>query len=157
MNLLKSINISKILVVGIILFVINSLPVWGWFRQFGVIPNLLVVYLSITAFEEGVKAGLKWGIIFGLLIDLSSGVFFVNTLILPLTGLIIGSIRNDIFRKDQFVIIFVVGLGTILWTLGYAFIAPIVFDQVFVFRISSILILLVFHSLLTPLVRLLRL
>ncbi|MFH1429642.1 MAG: hypothetical protein ABIH39_07865 [Candidatus Margulisiibacteriota bacterium] len=137
--------------IALLLFIIQGLPIMGWFYDHGVAPNLLVLYLILLAFYDGIAAGLLWGLLFGLLIDLSSGIHFINTIILPVLGLGIGVFKNDIFRGDPIIAVLVAAVGTAVWTGGYYFFAIVVFNEPMFFHPGKVLFLILLHGLITPL------
>ncbi|MFA5928812.1 MAG: rod shape-determining protein MreD [Candidatus Margulisiibacteriota bacterium] len=154
MELISKTGNSRPLIMGLVLFLVQSLPIWDWFRQLGINPNFLVVYFILLSFYGGAYQGLKWGLLFGLLIDISSGVYIINTIVMPVLGFLVGSLKNDIFRSDKLLLVLITVLGTLLWMLVYHFVAISMFNQLFFVDFGRLGLLILLNCLAAPVLKL---
>jgi len=133
----------------LVLWLIQSLPVWGYFNLLGVEPNLLLIYLVILAFRKGWKTGLALGIGMGLLIDMSSHTMFINLITFPLIGVLVGVTKNHIFKNELLLNICWVAGATLLYRFIYTYFMAVIFDQTVMVLSIKLIRLLMLHGLLT--------
>ena len=141
---------SSRLFIALLLFIIQGSPLFSVFRFLGVAPNLLVIFLILEAFHFGIPTGIAWGFFIGLLLDLSSGTSLINTMTLPLVGVLIGVLRSDIFKDDLIIKMGIVILGTFAWSLGHDFFFALFYESNTFWNIYKLFFLIGLHAIIAP-------
>lgn len=115
-------------IISIVVLYLIQTSVFHYLRIFDVIPNLLLIYVSIMAYFRGSDEGIILGLSTGLFIDVMTGkVVGFYGLIFFLIALIIGSIPRKLFWDNMFIVLLFSALVSIpIEFLGY--LAVKVFD-----------------------------
>ena len=150
LNLILS--VPRVVWVCSFLYLIQAVPFWNWFSVLGGIPNLLLLFLTIVGFREGIKEGVRWGFILGLITDIVSGIALVNTVVYPLVGFVVGLVKKDIFRNDFLVLVGLSMMMTLVWAGGYHFIITVFTNEIHIFNLYQVTITMILHGILTPVV-----
>jgi len=87
---------------------------------FGVAPNLILILTIVFSFLFNEKHGIIFGVIFGLLSDLSfSEVIGISALCYFLIALSIEGLKKFIYRDNVISVIFISAFGTLLYNILY--------------------------------------
>ncbi len=89
--------------------------VFNYLELAGLVPNLIIAYVSLTGFMKGRKTGMITGFISGMIIDFFSGQFFgAYTLMYLVIGFLNGLFRKWFYGDDIKLPMLFVGISDIL-------------------------------------------
>jgi rod shape-determining protein MreD len=88
----------------------------------GIYPDVLVAVIIMMGLKRGWRAGLWFGFVFGLSVDLlDPQKLGWMTLLLSLTGYLVGVIRETIYMENPWFEVAVVSIFTFLYQIAYRF------------------------------------
>lgn len=127
------------------------------FTLFKIKPDLLLIYVSLFALQNGSKNGGMFGFGVGLVEDLFLAKFIgMNALIKGIVGLGTGSLEKRIYKDNIFVPIIIVILGTLVGGIGFYLFSLILKIPVDISYFKTILLpTLLYNTILTPIIKIL--
>lgn len=152
-NTPEPIKLRASLLTGLFCFLFSILPLWQRFFSLSFSPCIILLYVLTLAYYLGLKEGLLWGFFFGLLIDLFSGTYYINTVSFMLLGALFGVFKSKVFQFDYALHLIVIVTGTIFWIGLNALLSSWVMDVPFFIDSYRLTITTSLHALLFPLIR----
>jgi len=143
-------NLKQFLLL-LLLFFLQGSYIWTLPSSIiGLKPNLLLIFLILLSLSEDMKTAILWGIIIGLLIDISSTPHLINTFCFPILACLTTLFKNDIFYNKNIISIISVVIGTIIWIFIYFSATRIIFNIDLGINFTSMISIVISHALLTP-------
>lgn len=114
---------------------------------FGLMPDLIIVYVIFFGLFYGMRLGVEVGVVAGFFQDiLGVNIFGMNIFFLGITGLITGSISDKVYRENYvgqslitFVVCFLLSKFNIVASIYTAVLAPCIFYLLEkIFRIENV-------------------
>lgn len=145
-----SIIIALILVFFIIYFL--QVNIFGVFTIAGVKPNLFIIYILFIGLFANQFAGISFGVICGLIIDLLYGkAIGVSAIMLCAIGYLGSYFDKNFSKENKLTIIFMVVGATIIYEFGSYFISSIMleFEREYLYFLKIVLIETLYNVLLS--------
>lgn len=140
---MKKALINFILVLIFILIYFLQVNLFSWFKIAGVMPNLFVVLVLFIGLFYNKKAGVVYGILLGILLDLFIGKKVgISSIMLGTIGLIGGIFDKNFSKESRFTLIVMVTVSTLIYEIGVFVIGYFIFKYDFAIQ-SAIKILLI--------------
>lgn len=149
---MKKVLINIFLIITFIIIYFFQVNLFSWFKIAGVMPNLFVVFVLFIGLFYNKIAGVTYGIIFGILLDLFVGKKVgISAIMLGTIGLIGGIFDKNFSKDSRFTIIVMVILSTFIYEIGTYIIGLIIFkfDMELVRGIKLLLIESLYNVILT--------
>ena len=122
------INIGLIITFLIIYFL--QVNFFSWFRIFGVMPYVFVIFTLFIGLFYNKIAGVTYGIFFGILLDLFIGKKVgISAMMLGIVGLIGGIFDKNFSKESRLTIMVMVFVSTIVFEFGLYFLGYLVFKN----------------------------
>lgn len=100
----------------ILLFLLLQSTLLQYIRIYSVIPNLLVVFIILTALIRGNVEGAVVGFFAGLALDMLSGKLLgFYTLLGMYLGIAVGSVNRRLYRENLLVVVFFTFAASVLY------------------------------------------
>lgn len=116
---MKKTLINILLIVTFIIIFILQINVFSNMKIRGVIPNLFIIYVLFIGLYLNKIAGITYGIIFGILLDLFIGKKVgISSIMLGIVGLIAGILDKNFSKENKITIMIMTGLVTIVYEVG---------------------------------------
>ena len=116
---MKKILINIFLIITFIIIYFFQVNLFSWLKIAGVMPNLFVVYILFIGLFYNKIAGVTYGIVFGILLDLFIGKKVgISAIMLGTIGLIGGIFDKNFSKDSRFTIIVMVVLSSFIYEIG---------------------------------------
>lgn len=149
---MKKILINIFLIITFIIIYFFQVNLFSWLKIAGVMPNLFVVFVLFIGLFYNKIAGVSYGIVFGILLDLFVGKKVgISAIMLGTIGLIGGLFDKNFSKDSRFTIIVMVVLSTFFYEIGKYIISLIIFkfDMELIREIKILLIESLYNVILT--------
>ena len=149
---MKKILINIFLIITFIIIYFFQVNLFSWLKIAGVMPNLFVVFVLFIGLFYNKIAGVSYGIVFGILLDLFVGKKVgISAIMLGTIGLIGGLFDKNFSKDSRFTIIVMVVLSTFFYEIGKYIISLIIFkfDMELIRGIKILLIESLYNVILT--------
>lgn len=116
---MKKIIINITLIITFILIYLLQANLFSWFRIADVMPNLFVIFILFIGLFYNKIAGVTYGIILGMLIDLFIGrKIGISAIMLGIVGLIGGIFDKNFSKESRITIMIMVSVCTVIFEIG---------------------------------------
>lgn len=116
---MKKILINIAIVVSFLIIFMVQVNLFSNMKIAGVMPNLFIIFVLFIGLYLNKIAGITYGIIFGILLDLFIGKKVgISAIMLSIVGLIGGILDKNFSKENKITIMVMTGIATIVYEIG---------------------------------------
>ena len=120
---MKKILINVLLILSFLVIFILQINIFSKMKVYGIMPNLLIIYILFIGLYLSKIAGITYGILFGILLDLFIGrKVGISAIMLGIVGLIGGILDKNFSKENKLTIMIMACITTIIYEFGIYFI-----------------------------------
>lgn len=125
---------------------------FSWFNIAGIKPNLFVILVLMTGLFIGKRAGIIFGILFGLSLDFFIGKSIgISSLMLGIIGFIGGYLDKNFSKDSRITMITMIAMATFLYEMGIIIFNYFINEAQIrvIYVIKTLIIELIYNSIVT--------